>query len=60
MPKHVQLCDSCTDDPAFVEAGNTLKYSLYGKGRRGLSFAPRASKRCERGLSSQSGELVAL
>ena len=38
-PKHVQLCDSGTDDPAFVEAANTLKYSFYGQ-RRCLSFTP--------------------
>lgn len=60
VPKHFQLCDSCTEDPAFVEAGNTLKYSLYGKGRGELSFALLVSKRCERALSSQSRELVAL
>lgn len=36
---HLQLCDSGPNDPAPAEAGDTLKYSLYGNRRRCLPFA---------------------
>lgn len=38
-PQHFRLCDSGTDDPALVKAGDTLQCSLYGKRRRCLPFA---------------------